>query len=152
MNKDKNTNPTSEEEAVVSCYSTAMYFAHLYSNQLNPVEDLFQEGLIGAVEAWRRFNPEKKTKFVTFATYFIRGNILRALRDRGSLIRIPAYLQARYRRSKCMEGELVVAITIDKWARLEERHQLVSSYDFSDLLIRCIEPENRRSKRIDRRN
>jgi RNA polymerase sigma factor (sigma-70 family) len=146
------TNPSSEEEAVARCVPIVTHLAKVYSTRMNPFEDLCQEGFIGAIKAWRNFKPEHGVKFTTYAYYFIKGDILRAIRTKGSLIRIPAYLQARYRRSECSEDGPVVAITIDGWTRLEERHQLVSSHDFSDLLIRCIESENRRSKRIDRRN
>lgn len=58
-----------------------------------PIDDLEGEGYIGLIRAVDRFTPGKGTRFSTFATHLIAGQIRHYLRDRGHLIRQPAWLQ-----------------------------------------------------------
>ena len=56
------------------------------------VEDLVQVGSIGLIKAVEFFNPEKNTRFRTYATYFIKGEIKHYLRDKASIIKAPREL------------------------------------------------------------
>ncbi len=56
-------------------------------------EDLVQVGSIGLIKAIEFFNPDKNTKFKTYASYFIRGEIKHYLRDKASIIKAPRELQ-----------------------------------------------------------
>ena len=56
-------------------------------------EDLIQVGSIGLIKAIDSFDPDKNTKFKTYATYFIRGEIKHYLRDKASMIKAPRELQ-----------------------------------------------------------
>lgn len=47
-----------------------------YSYTHIPFEDLVQEGTIGLWEAWKRFDPDRDVKFSTYATYWIKKQIL----------------------------------------------------------------------------
>lgn len=58
-----------------------------------PLEDLQGEGYVGLLRAIDRFVPERGVRFSTFATHLIAGHIRHYLRDRGHLIRQPAWLQ-----------------------------------------------------------
>lgn len=62
-----------------------------YQNKGLSLEDLIQEGNIGLIEAIDRYVPNKDCRIVTYATSWIRKEILRAIHDRGKLIRIPVY-------------------------------------------------------------
>ena len=53
--------------------------ASRYSELPIPFDDLVQEGYIGLLEAAKRFDKKKKTKFTTYATYWIKKKILAAL-------------------------------------------------------------------------
>jgi len=44
-----------------------------------PQEDLIQEGMLGLIQAFRKFDPAREVKFATYATYYIRKYILKAL-------------------------------------------------------------------------
>ena len=57
------------------------------------VEDLAQEGFIGLLTAIDLYDPAKKVKFSTYATHFVIGQIKHCLRDRGKIIKEPAWLQ-----------------------------------------------------------
>lgn len=56
-------------------------------------EDLIQVGSIGLIKAIEFFDVNKNTKFKTYATYFIRGEIKHYLRDKASIIKTPRELQ-----------------------------------------------------------
>lgn len=59
--------------------------------------DLFQEGILGLHRAVFRYDPSKKTRFSTYATYWIRQAIRKSLIDRSRLIRIPQAVQEELR-------------------------------------------------------
>jgi RNA polymerase sigma-B factor len=61
-------------------------------------EDLVQEGYLGLLSALENYSTEKGVKFSTYATHFIAGSIRHYLRDRGNLIKEPAWLQDLCRR------------------------------------------------------
>jgi len=55
--------------------------------------DLIQEGNIGLLRAVDRFDQRRNTKFSTFATWWIRQSILRAIADSSRTIRVPVHVQ-----------------------------------------------------------
>lgn len=69
-----------------------------------PLEDLESEGYVGLLRAVERYEPERGARFSTFATHLIAGQIRHYLRDRGHLIRQPAWLQElNSRAQRCTE-------------------------------------------------
>jgi RNA polymerase primary sigma factor len=55
-------------------------------------EDLIGEGSLGLIRAAEEFDPRFGTRFSTYAAYWIKEAIRRALMNTGSMIRLPAYL------------------------------------------------------------
>ncbi len=67
--------------------------ARRFTGAAEPIEDLVQEGFIGLLTAVDGYNPDKGVKFSTYATHFVIGQIKHCLRDRGKIIKEPAWLQ-----------------------------------------------------------
>ncbi len=66
--------------------------AHVYSNFGLPLLDLISEGNIGLMKAVERFQPEKGGKLSTYAAWWIKQSIKRALANQSKTIRLPVHL------------------------------------------------------------
>jgi RNA polymerase primary sigma factor len=84
--------------------------AKKYRGQGLPFEDLIQEGNIGLIKAADKYDPEKGTRFSTYATWWIRQSIQRAIGDKGREIRLPAHMNEKLRKIRKAQGELVAAL------------------------------------------
>ena len=69
------------------------------------MEDLIQEGNLGLLRATERFDPGRRLKFSTYATFWIRQGITRAIADQSRTIRLPVYVHEfllRLRRARAL--------------------------------------------------
>lgn len=80
--------------------------AKRYSNRLLSLNDRVQEGNLGLLKAVERFDPERGTRFSTYAAWWIRHSITRALVNRGRKVRIPAHLHVIFNKSRAAEAKL----------------------------------------------
>ena len=85
-------------EMVVSNLRLVVDLAKHYNGRGLSLLDLVQEGNIGLMKAAERFDYRRGFKFSTYATWWIRQGITRALADQSRTIRIPVHMTENYQR------------------------------------------------------
>lgn len=79
---------------VVSNLRLVISIARSYSGQGLDLDDLVQEGNVGLIQAARKFDPSLGYKFSTYATWWVRQAVARAVANKGRAIRLPVHLRA----------------------------------------------------------
>jgi len=99
-----------------------------------PLEDLINEGNIGLIEAVRRFDPDRGTRFITYAVWWIKKSILAAIANQ-SLIRVPQYQQRKFK--SVQDEEKSLATLSEGGSRMKDlRERLADASDqIEDLLL-----------------
>src|SRR3989449_11778595 len=83
---------------VLSNLRLVVDIAKHYNGRGMSLLDLVQEGNIGLMKAAERFDHRRGFKFSTYATWWIRQGITRALADQSRTIRVPVHMTEAYQR------------------------------------------------------
>ncbi len=104
-----------------------------YMNHGLPFHDLIEEGNMGLLKAVDRFDPEKGTRFSTYATWWIRQAIRRALTNKSKSVRIPAYMVQILSDFKSVRNELS-----QKWMRDPSFSEVVEEMELSEKKLKIV--------------
>jgi RNA polymerase primary sigma factor len=101
---------TAKERLVNSNLRLVISNARSYEGLDLPLPDLIQEGMLGLIRAAEKFDWRKGYKFSTYATFWIRESIQRAIANRARPIRIPVHIGQRERRIGRARAALVAEL------------------------------------------
>lgn len=106
-------------ELIVSNLRLVLSIARSYTGRGVPLMDIVEEGNLGLIRAVEKFNPDRGFRFSTYASYWIKQAMARAVANQGRTIRIPFHvyqLVYRYTRTMTRESDLAM-LSDDELAR-----------------------------------
>lgn len=83
--------------------------AKRYINRGFPLQDLIEEGNIGLIKSVERFKATKGCKFSTYATYWIKQSIERAIANQSNVVRVPIHITADLSKISRVTRELMMS-------------------------------------------
>ena len=135
LKQDINTAEIPEDyhEVIRSNLKLVISIAKKYTKSGYPFEDLIQEGNIGLIKAAKKFDPNLGYQFSTYACWWIRNQIQRAIYNKKNIIRIPVNKMRKYFKYKYSSKD---KSSKEKKAFNKLKNQIPSSYFSLDAPIK----------------
>jgi RNA polymerase primary sigma factor len=109
LGRELKSGSAARERLIMANTRLVISIAKRYRGQGVPFQDLIQEGNLGLMKAVDKFDPDRGYKFGTYATWWIRQAVTRALANQGRTIRLPVHvgdsIGRLYRTIRQMEQE-----------------------------------------------
>jgi len=109
---------SARDEFITANIPLVVRIARHYIGRGMDLEDLTQEGMFGLITAVDRFNYHKGARFYTYATFWIRQTIGRAIENQAKLIRLPANVLAQI--ATVVKAINTLVLELDRNPTLEE--------------------------------
>ena len=106
-------------QMITSNLRLVINIAKRYSHLGVPLMDLIEEGNLGLMKAVTKYNPNRGFRFSTYAAWWIRQYITRAIANQGKTVRIPVYMTEVLSKFKRVTEELT-----QKFSRKPSSHEL----------------------------
>ncbi|MES2972094.1 MAG: RNA polymerase sigma factor RpoS [Pseudomonadota bacterium] len=122
--------------------------AKAYLGRGVPMADLIEEGNLGLMHAIDKFEPERGFRFSTYATWWIRQSVERAVMNQGRVIRLPVHvvreLQQVLRARRTLENDAAFAATRPEGVRVDDIAALLgrSVQEVAQLLAMAESPKS----------
>ena len=104
--KIKKGNKAARAKMIRSNLRLVINIAKRYSYLGVPIMDLIEEGNLGLMKAVEKYNPKRGYRFSTYAAWWIRQYITRAIANQGKTIRVPVYMVETAMRFKKVSEQL----------------------------------------------
>lgn len=138
--KNEQDREAARQQLILANTRLVYSIAKKYQTDVLPYDDLIQEGTIGLIQAVDHWDHCRGLRFSTYALYWIKQSILRAMADRGDIIRMPAPVQAALRLLKTTNEQL--SEKLGRSATCEELAQKLgmSEHKVSQLIRSALKP------------
>lgn len=92
---------------ITSYLRLVVYIANQYNYCGLPFSDLIQEGNLGLMRAVNTFDYRRGYRLITYATWWIKQAVIRAINDKARTIRIPIYITGKFQRLVCCSQDFL---------------------------------------------
>lgn len=131
--KVKQGNKLARKKMIRSNLRLVINIAKRYIHFGIPLMDLIEEGNIGLMRAVDKFNPKRGFRFSTYASWWIRQAITRAISEQGKLIRVPVYMNEKIIKRKRTTNDLKQKLGRDPTSKEIGKKMRISASQVDDI-------------------